>query len=79
MLLHGAVTGYACAEHIVWRTQFADSAYQWQKFIRVRSSPDLILLYYSARCALYFPREFFSSDDQWAAFRALVDGKLPSR
>jgi hypothetical protein len=37
------------------------------------------LLYYSPRCALYFPREFFGSDVQWTAFRALVDSKLPAR
>jgi hypothetical protein len=79
MALHGGVTGRADAEHIQWRTQFANSEYQWNKFIRARSGPDLLLLHYSARCALYFPREFFASDEDWAAFRALVDSKLPSQ
>jgi hypothetical protein len=79
LTLHGDVTGRAGAEYIEWRTQLADSAYHWQKFTRARSAPHLLLLYYSPRCALYFPREFFDSDDQWAAFRALVDSKLPSR
>jgi hypothetical protein len=77
--LHGALTGNANGEGIVWRTQLADSQFHWQKFIRVRSTPDLLLLHYSGRCALYFPREFFAGNDQWAAFRALVDTKLASR
>jgi hypothetical protein len=76
MALHGEMTGAANAEHILLRTQFANSTYQWNKFIRARSAPDLLLLHYSARCALYFPREFFASDEDWSAFRALVDGKL---
>jgi hypothetical protein len=77
--LHGAVAGNANSEGILWSTEVANSQYHWQKFIRARSTPNLLLLHYSARCALYFPREFFASDDQWAAFRALVDSRLPSR
>jgi hypothetical protein len=79
MLVHGDVTGCVSAEHIAWRTELADSTLQWNKFIRARSAPDLLLLFYSSRCALYFPREFFGSDEDWAAFRALVDTKLPTR
>ena len=77
--LHGDVSGHAGEAAILWRTQFANSEYQWQKFIRARSGPLLVLLYYSPRCALYFPREFFGSDVQWTAFRSLVDSKLPAR
>jgi hypothetical protein len=79
MALLGDVTGLAGAEHILWRTQLADSQFQWRKFTRARTTPELLLLHYSPRCALYFPREFFASDEQWTAFRALVDSKLPSR
>jgi hypothetical protein len=74
--LHGDITGSADREAVRWKTSLSEATFAWEKFIKLRRRPDMLLLYYSPRCALYFPREFFGSEEAWTAFGALAAGKL---
>jgi hypothetical protein len=74
--LNGAISGSAGVEGIDWNTALTQARFPWTKFIKLRKRSDLVLLYYLPRCALYFPRAFFGSEEAWTAFGALADAQL---
>lgn len=74
--LNGSVAGSAGAEGISWNTELTQTRFPWTKVTKLRKCPDLVLLFYAPRCALYFPREFFASEEAWHAFGALAAAQL---
>lgn len=76
--LNGPVSGRVFEGGIDWNTELSATQLPWKKFTRVRELPDLILVHYSPRCALYFPKNFFASDERWDKFRSLLAARLPS-
>ena len=73
MQLGGRVSGSISAEGIEWRTAMLTTRFDWSKVVRVAHADGLTLAFYTPRCAFYFPRSFFESDQVWAAFNAEID------
>jgi hypothetical protein len=74
--LNGAISGSLAADGIHWNTELTRACFPWTKFIKLRKRPDLLLLYYMPRCALYFPRAFFDSEEAWQTFGVLAAAHL---
>jgi hypothetical protein len=55
-----------------WNTAMTTANFPWQKIVKVNEHPDLLLLFYSGRCAFYMPKRFFSSDSAWQNACALA-------
>jgi hypothetical protein len=74
--LHGRVSGVVSDSEVRWVTGIGSATLSWNQILKARERPGVVLLFYSPRCALYFPREFFETEGEWSAFRALVAAKL---
>jgi hypothetical protein len=74
--LQGDIAGGVGEDGVRWDTNISKASFPWTKFIKLRERPGMLLLYYAPRCALYFPRDFFGSEEHWTAFRALAARKL---
>ena len=72
LFLHERVTGQVTEEGISWKTASTDSTFSWDKIIKRRLGPDLLLLYTSMNQALIIPRSYFRSVSDWEAARELV-------
>jgi len=66
--LHGDIAGEVHSGGVTWKTAVTTSNFPWDKFVKAKVLPDLILLFYTPRCAYYFPRSFFASEDNWQTF-----------
>jgi hypothetical protein len=69
---HGAVSGHLGSDGLEWKTEATTTSLPWVKTTGHRVSRDLALLYYAPRCAFFFPREFFLSDQDWSLFQQLL-------
>jgi hypothetical protein len=72
MALVGNIHGVITDTGIEWITAHTTSKFEWDKFIKARQETDLSLVFYAERCALYFPRSFFASEQEWQQFREIV-------
>jgi len=77
--LHGEITGTVGEQGIEWATATTTSKFSWEKILKYKQLPDMTLAFYSPRCAFYFPRDFFVSDENWRQFNDTVAAhvKLP--
>jgi hypothetical protein len=75
--LNGRVHGAITPEGIEWNTERTATRFDWAKIERVAQTADLTLAFYSARCAFFFPRSFFASEAEWAAFNRAIAGYVP--
>lgn len=57
---------------VCWNTTMTKANFPWAKIVKVRRHPDLLLLFYSSRCAFYVPKRFFSTDSAWQDACALA-------
>lgn len=70
--LHGEITGTVGEQGIEWTTATMTSKFPWAKILKYKQLSDMTLTFYSPRCAFYFPRDFFSSDEDWRQFNDTV-------
>ena len=75
--LTGRVSGAATTEGIEWNTANTSAKFVWEKLVRVREDGNLTLVFYAPRCAFYFPREFFNSEQAWSSFNEVLRMRLP--
>ncbi len=73
--LHGRVSGTLTSDGIDWHTSMSTTRFEWAKVIRIARADGLTLAFYTPRCAFYFPRSFFESEEAWAAFNAVIDAR----
>jgi len=66
--MHGEVHGYLTQEGLEWNTSTTSSKFPWSKLLKYKHSGDLVLVFYSPRCAFYFPRSFFAGGQEWRSF-----------
>ena len=71
----GRVRGTVAADGIEWNTSMSTTRCEWAKVTRVARADGLTLAFYTPRCAFYFPRSFFDSDQAWTAFSAEIDAR----
>jgi len=76
--LHGDITGTVGEKGIEWSTAITSSSFPWEKILKFKQLPDMTLAFYSSRCALYFPRSFFSSEEDWRHFNDTVSRHVKS-
>jgi hypothetical protein len=50
---------------IEWNTPMTTATFPWPKIVKLRQHPDMLLFFYSARCAFYVPRTFFATETAW--------------
>jgi hypothetical protein len=77
--LTGKVHGAATVSGIEWNTDNTSARFAWEKLVKVRRARDLTLVFFAPRCAFYFPRSFFESDDSWKQFNDVLDANVVSR
>ncbi len=77
--LNGRVHGAVTAGGIEWNTERTAARFEWAKIERVSRTADLVLAFYSARCAFFFPRSFFASEADWAAFNEAIAAWGPAQ
>jgi hypothetical protein len=64
-------------ENIHFQTASIDSTLQWTYYERVIESPTLFVLMYGKGLYTLIPKRCFHSDDQFTAFRALLQERIP--
>jgi hypothetical protein len=77
--LNGRVHGVITPAGIEWNTERTASRFEWAKIVRIKQAGDLTLAFYTPRCAFFFPRSFFASEAEWAAFNEAITGYVPGR
>jgi hypothetical protein len=55
-----------------WNTAMTTANFPWSKIVKVRQHSDMLLLFYSGRCAFYMPKRFFSTESAWESASALA-------
>ena len=65
--LHNSVSGRVGPHGVEWKTEITSSVLPWEKLLGFRTSKDLVLIFYSPRCAFFFPRGFFADEQEWSA------------
>jgi hypothetical protein len=61
-----------------WSTPMTTAKFPWSKIIKVRQHPEMLLMFYSARCAFYVPKRFFANEAAWNDANAFVLRQLPA-
>jgi YcxB-like protein len=74
--LQGEIHGQVNESGIEWNTAISSSKFPWAKLLRVKETEQMLLVLYTPRCAFYFPRNFFASDDEWLALKNLLASRL---
>jgi hypothetical protein len=70
--LQQEINGTISEAGVGWITAMTTADFPWTKIVKVKEHPDLMLLFYSSRCAFYMPKRFFSSDSAWQDACALA-------
>ncbi len=74
--MNGTIHGKLDDIGIEWNTDHTTTRFKWAELTKMKVLPGMMLVYYTPRCAFYFPREFFSSEEQWTGFGKLVASKF---
>lgn len=74
---HHDVTGTIGEGGLEWNTSISASALPWSKIVKVRRHPEMLLLFYHAKCAFYIPRNFFASEMAWSEANLLITRHFP--
>lgn len=77
--LHGEITGTVGEQGIAWSTATTSSQFPWEKILKSKQLPDMTLAFYTPRCAFYFPRDFFASDEDWRQFNDTIALHITAR
>jgi hypothetical protein len=77
--LHGQVNGQLTSEGLEWNTSTTKGTFPWSKLTHFSESTDLVLVFYAPRCAFYFPKTFFATEDAWHAFKELLAAHLKTK
>ena len=76
--LNGRVHGAIGPAGLEWNTANAQSRLEWARIAKIAHGRDLTLAFYAPRCAFFFPRSFFESEQAWHAFNAAIDAYAPA-
>lgn len=71
--IQGEVSGELNDLGIVWKTSHSLHEYTWKEILRVKHTDDMFVLFYSKRCAFFFPRSFFKAESEWRNALKVVD------
>ena len=69
---HTEVSGHIGDNGIAWNTPLTTANYPCANLTRVRQHPEMLLVFYSPRCAFYLPKNFFRSEAAWGDANALA-------
>ncbi|MFL6658271.1 MAG: YcxB family protein [Massilia sp.] len=72
------VTGKLGTDGLEWNTPMTSANFPWPKIVKIRRHPEMLLLFYSARCAFYLPRTFFATEAAWNEANALAIRQMPA-
>lgn len=70
--LHGKVNGVVGPTGVEWNTASTASKFSWEKIVKCKHTHDMTLIFYTPRCAFFFPSSFFTSASDWASFNEIV-------
>jgi hypothetical protein len=76
-LLQSPVRGIADDKGLKLTTENGSADLPWAVFHRARVGSDVVMLYQSAYIYNMFPRSWFGSDAEWAAFKQMAATKAP--
>jgi hypothetical protein len=70
-------SGTVSDEGIRWNTDsIGAGSYSWDLFLGYRAMDALVIAYLGSNQVLYFPRRYFSSDEEWDSFREIISRNL---
>jgi hypothetical protein len=79
-IMQRPVNGVVSDDGIMWNIEGLSSMRApWDLLLGYRESRELLLIYQGPNQVMYFPRRYFSCDDDWLRFRTLVSAKLARR
>lgn len=78
-LIQGKISGAIDQEGIIWSHAYGEIRYPWEILLKYREAAGIFLIYISLNQVLYFPRDFFSSKEDWQQFQQLIADKLPEK
>ena len=73
------ITGSIGDTGLEWNTPMTTAKFPWSKLVKVRQHPDMLLVFYNARCAFYLPKSFFATETEWSEANALALRRLPAK
>ena len=77
-MIQQPMSGTISEEAFTWNiSNLSSSRIPWDLLLRYRKSESLILVYQSTSQVYYFPRRYFSSDQDWIDFQGILAKKLP--
>src|SRR5205085_8951380 len=71
-VMRSPLRGTADENGLALVSEYADTKTPWSIYTQATASPRMVLLYQSTSQALFIPRGFFASEDDWNRFVALV-------
>jgi hypothetical protein len=75
-LIKGPVSGVADESGLDWKSAFVTGRFPWEVLLKHKQTKDMVLLFTAPNSVLYFPKEFFTNEESWQAFRELVARRL---
>ena len=69
---HHIIMGSIGTAGLAWNTAMTTANFPWPKLTHMRQHPDMLLIFYSRRCAFYLPKAFFASEAAWHDANALA-------
>ena len=72
MQVHGSVSGQIGPQGITWKTESIIDVLEWEKALGFRARKDLFLVLYTPRCAFFFPRSFFATEQDWSRLQLVL-------
>lgn len=63
--LQQEISGVISDVGVGWNTTMTTANYPWSKIVKIRQHSDMLLLFYSGRCAFYMPKHFFATEATW--------------
>lgn len=77
--LFAAISGKITADRVQYNTAKSESQIGWDLFQKYKIAPDMVLLYQTSSAFNVFPRHFFKTEADWAAFTQLVQQQLAKK
>ncbi|GAB4232054.1 MAG: hypothetical protein Kow0049_14720 [Stanieria sp.] len=78
-LIHGNFSGVATEQTLFWNHPYGESKFPWDVMLKYKEAKNIMMLYTSIDQALFIPRSFFKSEEDWQQFRHLVANKVSKK
>jgi hypothetical protein len=72
------ITGNLNVNGLEWNTPMT-TKFPWSKLVKIRQHPEMLLIFYSPKCAFYMPKQFFATESAWNEANAFALRQLHAK